>query len=153
MAPLVYRLLLPVLLFDGSGALFFSGWSSRYDPGVMAATVAVRVEFDQLAAADVDQVDGFVAVRDCHHLGRRLWVLVNDGRHLETDELVESGRFRQVLVADCAVRDGSDGARDWMTENNILTELGFELAAEYGYTGTGVVPILITWEEPSLLPH
>jgi len=41
-------------------------------------------------------------------------------------------------VADCAMPPGTDGAYEWMTENNILVEVDYETAERWGSVGGGI---------------
>jgi len=76
--------------------------------------------------------------------------MVNDGRHYVTGELVDGGQWVRVLVTDCARRDGADGARSWMADNGILTELDYQTAARYGFTHLGVVPVVVSEVRPMI---
>jgi len=131
-------------------ALLITGLTSRYSPGVMQATIAARIEMGQLSAHSVAAHDGYVAVLDCNRIGDTLWIMVNDGRHWQTGELVDGGRWQRVLVTDCARRDGADGARSWMADNGILTELDYYTAARYGFTHLGAVPVVVSEVVPMI---
>lgn len=131
-------------------ALMITGLTSRYDLGVMQATLEARIDMGQFSQHYVHQFDGYAAVADCNRIGDTIWVLVNDGRHYVTGELVDGGRWQRVLIADCARRDGLDGALDWMTSNGILTEIDGPLAARYGFTHLGALPVVVSEAPPMI---
>jgi hypothetical protein len=94
-------------------AVAVAGWASAYDPGVMDATVAYRMEHGLWFTPpphDWYQVAGYVAVNDCARVGE-VATLVDPG-----------GREWRVLVADCGGAEVNGGAA-WMTTNNIVAEL------------------------------
>lgn len=124
------------------------GLTSRYDLHVFPATVAARVEHGTITRDQVATHDGFAAVVDCSLIGRTIWALPNGGLHYETGQPVAGQEWRRLLVADCARRDGADGARSWMLANNILLEIDGELAAEYGYTHLGPLPVVVSTVKP-----
>jgi hypothetical protein len=125
-----------------------TGFTSRYDIGVFPATVDARLQMGHITQDQVNNHDGFAATVDCDLIGTTLYVMPNGGLHMETAEVVNNGDWQRVLVADCAVRSGHDGARDWMLDNNILLELDGLLAAEYGYTHYGLMPVVVSLNEP-----
>lgn len=133
--------------------LLIVGFASRYDDGVMRATIKARIEMGQLSDHQVAQYDGYVAVEDCGQIGQPLWVLINDGRHYLSGELVDDGRWQKVLITDCARRDDGDGAKSWMAENGILIEMDYNLAAKYGFTHLGALPVVISDTPPQLVAH
>jgi hypothetical protein len=94
-------------------AVAVAGWASAYDPGVMDATVAYRMDHGLWFTSpphDWYTVAGYIAVNDCKRVG-------------ETATLIDpGGREWRVLVADCAGDEPGAGAA-WMTANNIIVEL------------------------------
>jgi len=97
---------------------FNYGYLSRYDDGVMLATVEVRQEWGQLPL-DTSEYDGFIAVLECEHIGKDFYMFT------------EAGAYR-LLISDCAVRNDSDGTRTWMINNRIAGEINYSLAEEMG---------------------
>lgn len=130
------RLLIPVF------ALIL-GLASRYDPGVMRATIEARQagETDYALPSDIEHYDGYIATLECEDVGREAWVWF-DG----------VDRWLHVLVTDCAVRDDSDGARSWMQDNNILFEIDGRTAARYGYSELGPRSGMLSWARPMIRP-
>ena len=124
------------------------GLTSRYDLGIFPATVAARVEHGTITREQVATHDGFAAVVDCSLIGHTIYALPNGGLHYETGAPVAGQEWRRLLVADCARRDGSDGARDFMLDNNILIEIDGELAQQYGYTHLGPLPVVVSTVRP-----
>lgn len=96
-------------VLQGTG-LADAGWASRYDPGVMEATVKARRGFGQSLSAP--GIGAYIAVRECEHIGRTAWIFVEGMRAPEL-----------AMVADCARQDDGDGARSWMAENQVILEL------------------------------
>lgn len=125
-----------------------TGLTSRYDIGVFPATVEARQSWGELSQDQIDNHDGFAAVVDCDLIGQTIYALPNNGQHWHTGELVDNGEWQRLLIADCAVRDDSDGAKSWMLDNNILIEIDGELAQSYGYTHQGVLPVVISTVPP-----
>lgn len=123
--------------------LILIGVGSRYDAGVMAATIDARQAGLTAYAlpADIDHYDGYIAVRDCEDVGREAWIW-----------FAGVDRWLHVLVTDCAVRDDSDGARSWMDDHGVLFEIDGRTAAHYGYTERGVRSALMAWSPPQLRP-
>ena len=130
-----------------------SGLSSRYDIGVFPATVDARIEMGHISQDQVATHDGFAATVDCDMIGTTLYVMPNGGLNMVTGEVVNDGDWQRVLVADCAVRDDSDGAKSWMLNNGILIEVDGSLAARYGYTHYGLMPVVVSMVEPSFGGH
>jgi len=96
--------------------------ASHYSPGIMQEVVANRHDMGQLSTTH----DKFVAVRDCDHIGEVLWLApIGDP-------------WEMFIVADCAMPPGTDGAYEWMTENNILVEVDYETAERWGSVGGGI---------------
>jgi len=90
-----------------------SGTATRYDPGVMDTVVSNRACYGQLDAAAACL--GYVALLDCQHLGRQVWV-GSQGRI--------GGPY---LVADCAARQH----RERLARKGWALDLSWELALEW----------------------
>lgn len=126
-----------VVLLTIAPAPVESGWASRYDEGVMAATVAARQEWGQLPQ-DLSGWDSFIAVPDCAEIGDTVWIWF-DG----LDD------WQRALVTDCARRDDGDGALTWMRDNRILFEVGWTTAERGGFTCLCSRRALLTREQPT----
>lgn len=126
------------LMFPGKPldtcANYETGWSSRYSAGVMEATVEVRQRQLKQLPLYTERYDGFVASMDCRYIGSVVLVRPSGTR-----------RWYQMLVADCAKRDGSDGTRTWMTENNVLLELDYPTAVAWKGLRGGI-SIDVVWD-------
>lgn len=92
--------------------LIASGLATRYDPGVMQATVANRIMWGQLPE-DTDPTR-CVALMDCDRIGSEVW--------LEYGWTV-AGPF---VVADCAAKQD----RERLTQLHFAVDLSYELAKE-----------------------
>lgn len=103
--------------------LFFV--ASQYSPGVMQEVVGNRVEMGHLTEP-LPRVDGYVAVRDCEHIGKVLWMAP------------VGGEWESFLVVDCAMPKRTDGAWEWMTRNNIQVELDHESAVRLDTVEKGI---------------
>ena len=115
-------------------AVAVAGWASAYDPGVMDATVAYRMDHGLWFTPpphDWYQVAGYVAVNDCARVGE-MATLIDPG-----------GREWRVLVADCA---GNDGGSEFMTRNNIVAELDWVLWSRLTKTHGRPLQIEIVWD-------
>lgn len=123
-------------------AAIISGNASRYDVGVMQATIDARIEMGHLTEAQVAAHDAYIAVEDCGDIGRSAWVWFEG-----------ADSWIHALVADCAVRDDSDGARSWMRDNAILFEIDGVTAQEAGYTELGARRAALSWDRPPLWPE
>jgi len=93
-----------------AATLLAAGLATRYDPDVMQAVVANRIEWGQLDPSP--EAVGFVALLDCEHIGKTVWLESPDGL-----------LFR-VQVADCAA--GQDRAR--LIQLGFAVDLSWELA-------------------------
>lgn len=106
-----------------------TGLASQYAEGVMAQVVRNRQEWGQLPAT-LPPVAGYIAVVGCEHLGE-VWLLRPQGTRTW-------GKF---LVVDCAgpqLRpDGLTGG-EWMQNNNIIVEVGYPTAQDWGTIGRGI---------------
>lgn len=105
-------IIISLLLFTG---IHDTGWSSRYDPGVMDW----QVEYHELTPP----CEGCaVAVSDCSKIGD--YMLIRP--------LGESA-WTPVVVADCAGANALDeNGISWMDKYDIPVELSYELAVLFG---------------------
>ena len=99
------------------------GYASAYAPGVMEATVRWRLDNGAWRTIPASEwiYRHAIATNDCSEIGR-IVTLIDPG-----------GTGHRVLIADCG---GADGGAEWMTANNIVAELDWdlwqELTAMYG---------------------
>ena len=114
MAELIIALLLIAGIHD-------TGWTSRYDPGVMDW----QLEYHELEPP----CDGCaVAVSDCSRIGDHMLI-----------RPLGSSTWIPVIVADCAGVDALDeNGVTWMDKHNIKVELSYELAVLFGAVGQSV---------------
>lgn len=131
--------------------LALTGFTSRYDPGVMEATIDARIGWGELTPELVAAHDAYIAVVDCELIGASAWLQINGGSHYQTGDPVNGGEWVHALVTDCAVRDDSDGAKSWMLDNNILCEIDGATATRYGFTHYGLLPVQLVWSPPLLV--
>jgi len=107
-----------------------TGWASQYAPGVMEQVIENRQRWGQLPAT-LPPVDGHIAAVRCSALGEVWWLRPQGTR-----------AWGQFLVVDCAgpqLRpDGKTGGQ-WMKENNIIAEVGYETVKWWGVAGRGVM--------------
>jgi len=97
-----------------------SGWTSRYAPDVMSWQTAYHASIDPSHIAPCDGCA--VAVSDCSLIGD-YWLI----RPVGADE------WTPVIVSDCAGKDALNSMGiSWMDEYNILVELSYPLAVEFG---------------------
>ena len=114
-------------------ALILIGFSSQYAPGVMERVVDTRQTPGAVAMAlpeILPEVDGYIAVRDCDHIGE-VWTLRGVER-LTGEYLSDWERF---LVSDCANPPGTDGAYEWMTDLGVMVEIDWPSAERWGTEG------------------
>jgi len=106
-------------------AMVISGIASQYSPGTMERVAKVR----EGQGYEVDWTVEHVAVVDCNEVGefRQVRYRNNDGQWEP---------WQQVQVIDCAMP--GDGTEEWMEENEILLEMGYEEARGLGMVGRGV---------------
>lgn len=102
------------------------GWTSHYAPNVMAQVIENRQEWGHIPH-DLSHFDGFVAVPECDRIGETIYAKPAHWKTWET-----------FLVADCARPIGTDGAYEWMTENNILIEVDWTTAVRWSAVGGGM---------------
>lgn len=101
---------------------------SQYSPGVMETVVDNRQSGKAWVGLpeNLPETDGFIAVRDCSEIGS-VWYVQNPN----------NGNWESFLVADCAMPTGTDGAAEWMEENNVAMEVGYKTAERWGMVGRG----------------
>ena len=102
-----------------------SGWGSQYHSGIAESVIHVRQtrNVSHRLPLNLPDVDGYIAVRDCNHIGEVWWLRPVGGK-------VES-----FLVIDCA---GSDETRDWMDRNQIIGEIDHLTADRWQTVGRGI---------------
>lgn len=113
----MYRLLILLFLLFTNSEEAKIGWTSRYDPNPMNATIELRQEWGQLPQ-NLEMYDGFVAVADCDRIGEETYL-----------KPINATQFERFLVVDCA---GSQQAYNWMVENNIIVEVDYTTAERWG---------------------
>ena len=74
---------------------------------------------------ETPKVDGYIAVQNCGDLGDIWWV-----------QNPVDGTWERFWVVDCAKE--SDGALDWMQENDIALEVDYETAVRWNTVGRGI---------------
>ena len=100
-----------------AAAILVSGLATRYDPMTMDAVVANRILYGQIPDQDEQPWHkGYVALLDCDHLGRLVW--------LEQGDRVDG----PYLVADCAAAQD----RDRLMGLGWAVDLSWEVAVEWG---------------------
>lgn len=91
------------------------GYASAYAPGRMAEVIRYRLD-NNLWRVPLRvgwyTAHGAIATNDCAQVGRMATLIDPAGNRYE------------VLIADCA---GRDGGAEWMTTNNIVAELDWQL--------------------------
>lgn len=90
---------------------------SQYSQGTMEMVVSNR-------GMDGIYADGFIAVRDCKHIGKVMWL-----------RPIGQMDWERFVVADCSMPPGTDGAYEWMTDNRIVGEVDYETAVRWGVVG------------------
>ena len=117
-------------------SLILSGISSQYAGGVMEGVIAYRQNNPTAypLPEKLPEVDGYLATRDCHHIGEVVYVLHN-------------GNLEKFLVVDCA--SGADGTIPWMNRNGIVIEVDHNTAVRWGTVGRGcnVIVFIPQWKE------
>lgn len=105
-------IIVALLLFAGTHD---TGWTSRYDPGVMDW----QVEYHELTPPCPGCA---VAVSDCSKIGD--YMLIRP---------LGASTWTPVVVADCAGANALDeNGVSWMDKYNIPVELSYELAVQFG---------------------
>ena len=100
------------------------GIASQYSLGVSESVIRVRQTSNvhRSLPLEIPNVDGYLAVRDCHHIGEIWWLRPVGGE-------VES-----FWVIDCA---GSQETRDWMN-TTIIGEVDHQTAVRWETVGRGI---------------
>ena len=115
-------------------AIVTVSWCSQYAPGVMDTVIANRQDWGQIPF-DLSAWDGFVAVPDCEDIGQTYYI-----RQLNAT----NRQWLRVLAVDCAGkydRQSDDDARsgyEWMRDNGIAFEVGYETASRWERVGQGI---------------
>jgi len=95
----------------------------------MEQVVANRQSWEQLPAT-LPPVAGYIAVQDCSRIGEVWWLRPASG-----------GPWEKFLVVDCAGpqlrADGLTGGQ-WMQDNNVIVEVGYPTALDWGTVGRGI---------------
>ena len=101
-------------------------WASQYGNGVAEQVIHVRQHRNVTykLPLELPEVDGYIAVRDCHHIGE-VWQLRPEG-----EDYIED-----FLVLDCS---GSAETSAWMDRNNILVEVDFQTARRWLTVNRGI---------------
>ena len=92
-----------------------TGYASAYAPGVMEDVIRWRLDtgtWRNPPPRDWYTAHGAIATNDCRQVGQMATLIDPAGNHYE------------VLIADCA---GRDGGASWMTRNRIVAELDWRL--------------------------
>lgn len=114
-----YAVLLMILIHTSTQ----TGWASHYgNGGVMQSTIAARQRMGHIPQT-LPTVDGYAAVKYPNQIGDVIWV-----RPINS-------YWSSVLIVDCA--GIQDGGLDWMLRNNILLEVDYRLASQWGNAGRG----------------
>ena len=102
-------------------------WASQYGNGVAERVINVRQHRNVTYSLPLKlpEVDGYIAVRDCHHIGE-VWQLRPKG-----EEYIED-----FLVIDCS---GSAETSAWMDRGNIICEIDHETAKRWDTLYRGIV--------------
>lgn len=96
--------------------LIASGKATRYNPGVMDVVVQNRLKWKQITAAQVAEVQGFVALADKKHIGQKVLIELPDGEFV--------GPF---LVVDC----GQAAHQAYLKRIGFAVDLSYELGKKY----------------------
>lgn len=101
-----------------------SGTASQYANGVAERTIRVRqtARVAMPLPLDLPNVNGYIAVLECEHIGE-VWQLRFNG-----------GNVGDYLVIDCT---GDEQTRRWMIDNSIILEVDHQTAVRYGFVGIG----------------
>lgn len=95
-----------------------TGYASAYADGVMDDVIRWRLDtgtWRNPPPRDWYTAHGAIATNDCRQVGQMATLIDPAGNHYE------------VLIADCA---GRDGGASWMTANRIVAELDWRLWQE-----------------------
>ena len=120
-----------------------TGVFSHYDQSPTDGTILWHQEVDGVLPWDMSGYAGVVAVEDCSLVGRDAWVRITDDRALPWTV----NQWRIVKIFDCS---GHDSTSNWMAAYNILGELGYYLANEFGMYGEYNIQGEIAFEAPPI---
>jgi hypothetical protein len=101
---------------------------SQYREGIMEQVIANRQSGSAWVSLPMNlpRTDGYIAVRDCNELENIWWVKS------------PNGIWESMLVVDCARPAGTDGAAEWMDDENVAMEVDYETAVRWGTVGRGI---------------
>ena len=119
-----------------AATLIASGLATRYNPSVMDAVVANRVEWGDVDLS-IPHVD-YVALMDADHLGEQVWLELPDGR--------VSGPH---LVVDCAARHH----RAELKAKGFAVDLSFSLAQDLGVIDAPLAGVKVWDGDPRPWPE
>ena len=119
-------------------ALLASGVATRYNPGVMDVVVTRRIQYGQVDPAMPAR--GFVALLDCEHLGRQVWL---EGPDRETGGRRVDGPY---IVADCAAGEH----RQALAERGWAADLSWEVAMAWGVIDAPLAGFMVLDGDPRL---
>lgn len=91
------------------------GYLSAYDLTPTLATIEYRQEVGDIPDS-LAGFDGVVAVQDCSLIGTPAI-------------LISQGHVLHVMIFDCAGH--ADGGYQWMSDNNIVGEVGYRIREKY----------------------
>lgn len=100
---------------------------SQYSQGMMELVIENRQNGNAWVSLPnvLPKTDGFIAVQDCSELENIWWV-----------ENPQTKVWESMLIVDCARPEGTDGASEWMAENNIAMEVDYETARRWETIGS-----------------
>ena len=99
---------------------------SQYREGMMERVIENRQSGNAwvMLPLELPKTDGWIAVRDCDRLEDIWWV--------ENPVTME---WESMLIVDCARPPETDGAVEWMLENNVAMEVDYQTAERWGAIG------------------
>lgn len=117
------------------------GFVSQYAPGVMERVIYNRTNGK---ATPITPVEGAyaIAVENCAMLSYTGYIFLTLPDGTEVGPL-------DVYVADCS---GDPETTRWMRENNIIAEVEFRVAQQFGFVGRGVRGRLFLFPPSSYFP-
>ena len=107
------------------------GIASQYSMGMSESVIRVRQtrNVSRRLPLETPQVDGYIAVQDCHHIGE-IWYLRPLGGDIETFWVIDCGGPHLRL-------DGQTGYQ-WMMRNNVIAEVDHQTAVRWRTVGRGI---------------
>lgn len=96
--------------------LYMRGSWSQYAKGPTDSQIWYHTEVTG-KLEDPERYDSFVAMIDCDHVGKDVWISV------------DGSEWRDAFVFDCS---GHTSTTVWMSENNIIGELDYYTVKELG---------------------